>query len=158
MVRDLEGEKLDGWLEEAEACKAPALRRFATGLRKDLPAVRAGLTEEWSNGPVERVRPQAEAAEAPGLRTGGLRAAEGEDAGRLKIARTAVQEERTVSPRCRQNPRLLARSAPTSSLPTYTFVCIFISERVGYGATLQPGGRRRWGRARLFAEDVEVSR
>lgn len=53
MVRDLEGESLDGWLEEAEACKAPALRRFATGLRKDLAAVRAGLTEEWSNGPVE---------------------------------------------------------------------------------------------------------
>jgi transposase len=53
MVRDLEGEKLDGWLDEAEACAAPAIRRFAVGLRKDLPAVRAGLTEEWSNGPVE---------------------------------------------------------------------------------------------------------
>jgi transposase len=53
MVRNLEGEKLDGWLEEAEACKAPAVRRFAAGLRKDLDAVRAGLTEEWSNGPVE---------------------------------------------------------------------------------------------------------
>ncbi|MDP9480792.1 MAG: transposase [Actinomycetota bacterium] len=54
MVRDLQGEKLDGWLEEeAEACAAPAMRRFAAGLRKDLPAVRAGLTEEWSNGPVE---------------------------------------------------------------------------------------------------------
>jgi len=53
MARDLEGEKLDGWLEEAEACAAPAMRRFAAGLRKDLPAVRAGLTEEWSNGPVE---------------------------------------------------------------------------------------------------------
>ncbi len=53
MVRNLEGEKLDGWLEEAEACGAPAMRRFAAGLKKDLPAVRAGLTEEWSNGPVE---------------------------------------------------------------------------------------------------------
>jgi transposase len=53
MVRNLEGEKLDGWLEEAEACGAPAMRRFATGLRKDLPAVRAGLTEPLSNGPVE---------------------------------------------------------------------------------------------------------
>ncbi len=53
MVRDLQGEKLDGWLEEAEACAASAMRRFATGLKKDLPAVRAGLTEEWSNGPVE---------------------------------------------------------------------------------------------------------
>ncbi|MDP9410393.1 MAG: ISL3 family transposase [Actinomycetota bacterium] len=53
MVRNLEGGKLDGWLEEAEACKAPAMRRFATGLKKNLAAVRAGLTEEWSNGPVE---------------------------------------------------------------------------------------------------------
>src|SRR5215211_1949443 len=53
MVRNLEGEKLDGWLEEAEACGVSAMRRFAAGLRKDLPAVRAGLTESWSNGPVE---------------------------------------------------------------------------------------------------------
>lgn len=52
-VRNLEGEKLDGWLEEAEACKAPAMGRFAAGLKKDLDAVRAGLTETWSNGPVE---------------------------------------------------------------------------------------------------------
>lgn len=54
MVRGLEGEKLDGWLEEAEACDAPAMRNFAVGLKKDLAAVRAGLTESWSNGPVER--------------------------------------------------------------------------------------------------------
>jgi transposase len=27
--------------------------RFAKGLKKDLAAVRAGLTESWSNGPVE---------------------------------------------------------------------------------------------------------
>jgi transposase len=53
MVRNLEGEKLDGWLQEAEACGAPAMRRFATGLRKDLDAVRASLTEPWSNGTVE---------------------------------------------------------------------------------------------------------
>ena len=53
MVRYLEGEKLDGWLEEAEACGAPAMRNFDAGLRKDLDAVRAELTEAWSNGPVE---------------------------------------------------------------------------------------------------------
>ena len=29
------------------------MRSFATGLRKDLAAVRAVLGEEWSNGPVE---------------------------------------------------------------------------------------------------------
>jgi transposase len=53
MIRDLEGGKLDGWLEEAGACAAPAMRNFAAGLKKDLAAVRAGLVEEWSNGPVE---------------------------------------------------------------------------------------------------------
>lgn len=53
MVRELEGEKLDEWLKEAEACSAPAMRNFAAGLKKDLAAVRAGLTETWSNGPVE---------------------------------------------------------------------------------------------------------
>ncbi len=53
MVRGLEGEKLDGWLEEADVCRAPAMGRFAVGLKKDLDAVRAGLTERWSNGPVE---------------------------------------------------------------------------------------------------------
>jgi transposase len=53
MVRDLEGEKLDGWLLEAEASQAEVMRRFAAGLNRDLAAVRAGLTESWSNGPVE---------------------------------------------------------------------------------------------------------
>lgn len=53
MVRNLEGEKLDGWLEEAASSAAPAMRRFASGLEKDLAAVRAGLTGTWSNGPVE---------------------------------------------------------------------------------------------------------
>lgn len=44
---------MDGWLTEASDASASAMRRFATGLRKDLAAVRAGLTESWSNGPVE---------------------------------------------------------------------------------------------------------
>jgi transposase len=53
MVRNLEGEKLDGWLEEAEASEAQVMRKFAAGVKKDLSAVRTGLTKEWSNGPVE---------------------------------------------------------------------------------------------------------
>ena len=36
-----------------ESSNAPVMRRFAAGLRKDLSAVRAGLTENWSNGPRE---------------------------------------------------------------------------------------------------------
>lgn len=53
MVRELEGGKLDGCLEEAKASSVPAMQRFAVSLKKDLDAVRAGLTEKWSNGPVE---------------------------------------------------------------------------------------------------------
>ena len=53
MARNLSGAGLDRWLREAEASEAPVMRRFAAGLKKDLSAVRAGLTEEWSNGPVE---------------------------------------------------------------------------------------------------------
>lgn len=86
MVRNLEGEKLDGWLEEAASSAAPAMRRFASGLEKDLAAVRAGLTGTWSNGP-GRVRPQTQAGEAAGPRPGGLRPAEGEGAGGLTTAR-----------------------------------------------------------------------
>jgi transposase len=53
MVRERQGDRFDQWLTETEACDVPALRRFATGLRGDLAAVRAGLREKWSNGPTE---------------------------------------------------------------------------------------------------------
>ena len=53
MVRGLGGEKLDEWLKAAEASGVTAMQRFAKSLEKDLSAVRAGLTESWSNGPVE---------------------------------------------------------------------------------------------------------
>ena len=53
VVRNLEGEKLDGWLGEAEASEAQVMNKFVAGLKKDLVAARAGLTEEWSTGPVE---------------------------------------------------------------------------------------------------------
>lgn len=53
MVRRLEGEDLEGWLKDAEESRSTAMRSFALGLRKDLDAVRTGLTQEWSNGCVE---------------------------------------------------------------------------------------------------------
>lgn len=53
MVRGLEGGKLDEWPKETEAREALAMRNLTAGLKKDLAAERAGLTEEWSNGPVE---------------------------------------------------------------------------------------------------------
>jgi transposase len=51
LVRERNGAGLDGWLNRASAI--PSLRAFATGLRRDYAAVRAGLTSPWSNGPVE---------------------------------------------------------------------------------------------------------
>ena len=41
------------WLTEAESSACPELRRFAEGIRRDEAAVRAAVTETWSNGPVE---------------------------------------------------------------------------------------------------------
>jgi transposase len=84
MVRDLEGEKLDGWLEEAEASEASVMKKFATGPKKDLSAVRAGLTEEWSNGPVEGFVNKLKLVTGQGY--GRARAAQVEDPGRLTIA------------------------------------------------------------------------
>jgi transposase len=53
MVRERQGERLDAWRAEVAECAVPALRRYAAGLTHDLDAVRAGLTEAWSNGQVE---------------------------------------------------------------------------------------------------------
>ncbi len=47
MVRDLEGQKLDGWIQEAEVCNAPALRNFAAGLKKDLDE-RGRMIRAWA--------------------------------------------------------------------------------------------------------------
>ncbi len=44
---------LDGWMVRAEASGIAALKSFCGGLRRDWDAVVAGLTLEWSNGPVE---------------------------------------------------------------------------------------------------------
>ncbi len=50
MVKDKTPTALDGWLREAEAS---SLAPFAAGLRRDEDAVRAALTEPWSNGQLE---------------------------------------------------------------------------------------------------------
>ena len=66
------------------------MRNFAAGLTKDLAAMRAGLTEEWSNGPVEGVVNKLKLVKRQVLREGRIRAAQGEGGGRLKAARSAV--------------------------------------------------------------------
>jgi len=49
--RDLAG--FDQWLDRPRNCVVPELRRFATGLRADLDAVRAAFSSPWSSGQVE---------------------------------------------------------------------------------------------------------
>jgi transposase len=53
LVRQRQPARLDPWLQRATTSAQEALRRFATGLRDDYAAVKAGMTLPWSNGPVE---------------------------------------------------------------------------------------------------------
>jgi transposase len=53
MLRERKGEQLDSWLARIEKQAVTELQSFAQGLRKDYDAVKAGLTLEWSQGPVE---------------------------------------------------------------------------------------------------------
>jgi transposase len=53
MVRERRGEDVGAWMSEAMHSGIAELARFARGLQNDLPAIKAGLTLEWSNGPVE---------------------------------------------------------------------------------------------------------
>jgi transposase len=47
------GEDLDAWMTAADADELPALYGFVHGLRMDLPAVVAGLTLPYNNGPMD---------------------------------------------------------------------------------------------------------
>ncbi|HEY5864904.1 MAG TPA: transposase, partial [Candidatus Tectomicrobia bacterium] len=53
LVRQRQPEQLDPWLECATQSALTALQRFATSLREDYAAVKAGVTLRWSTGPVE---------------------------------------------------------------------------------------------------------
>jgi transposase len=53
IVRERQPDRFDSWLARATASAVARLRRFATGLRADYEAVKAGVTLPWSNGPVE---------------------------------------------------------------------------------------------------------
>lgn len=53
IARERQGERLDAWIADAIAADIPDLRRFALGLLPDKRAIRAGLSEEWSNGQTE---------------------------------------------------------------------------------------------------------
>jgi transposase len=51
--RARQADRFDDWLARALASGVAPLRRFATGLRADYEAVKAGFRLPWSNGPVE---------------------------------------------------------------------------------------------------------
>lgn len=53
MLRRLEGERLDGWMEAVRESRIAELDRFARSLRKDEAAVRAGPSLHRSNGQTE---------------------------------------------------------------------------------------------------------
>jgi transposase len=53
LVRGREPERLDPWLQRAQNGAVPSLQRFAKRLSTDYDAVRAAVTLDWSNGPVE---------------------------------------------------------------------------------------------------------
>jgi len=53
LIRDRDTAALASWLVRADGCGETEFREFAAGLRRDLAAVTAALTEEWSSGQVE---------------------------------------------------------------------------------------------------------
>jgi transposase len=84
-------QKLDRWLKEADASDAEVMKRFSAGLKKDLAAVRAGLTERWSTGPVEGFIDKLELLK----RQGELRPTEGESLGSQRIQLQRVLDSAT---------------------------------------------------------------
>jgi transposase len=53
MVGERRGADLAAWMAETMHSGIEELARFARGRQEDLTAVTAGLTLDWSNGPVE---------------------------------------------------------------------------------------------------------
>jgi len=53
MIRERKPEALDKWLEACTKSQLIDLQNFASGLQRDLLAVRAALQEPWSNGQTE---------------------------------------------------------------------------------------------------------
>ncbi|WP_235071179.1 transposase [Leptolyngbya sp. Heron Island J] len=53
LIREQLPKNLDGWLEKAKNITVKAFQSFAKGLEEDYDAVKAGITLDVSNGPVE---------------------------------------------------------------------------------------------------------
>jgi transposase len=53
IVRERQAERLNAWMEAAQASGIKEMRSFVAGIERDYDAVRAGLSLPWSQGPVE---------------------------------------------------------------------------------------------------------
>ena len=52
-MRQRQPERLEPWFKRVTTSALEAMQRFATGLRDDYEAVKAGVTLPWSTSPVE---------------------------------------------------------------------------------------------------------
>lgn len=77
MLRQRQGYRLRGWLEEVEQQGEPELQAFVRNLHTEESAVQAGLTLAWSNG---RLYPSPQTAEAASVWPGRRRLAQTADA------------------------------------------------------------------------------
>lgn len=53
LLRKRQADKFDDWLDSVEKSSIKPLQTFAKGLIEDYAAVKASMSSEWSNGPVE---------------------------------------------------------------------------------------------------------
>lgn len=53
MMCNLRGDRLNDWMAAVAADDLPALHSMLRGMRRDLPAITAGLTLPYNSGPVE---------------------------------------------------------------------------------------------------------
>jgi len=53
MVRDYQTQEFDCWLRKCAASNIPELQNFATGMQKDIAAIKAAMSSNWSNGQTE---------------------------------------------------------------------------------------------------------
>jgi hypothetical protein len=81
LLTDRRGEDLEDWMSAVEASDLPALNGFVRGLRKDLPAVTAGLSLPYSNGPTEGANTKVKLLQRQDVRTSRLRPAPAPDPG-----------------------------------------------------------------------------
>ena len=53
LLRESQADALEAWLEDASASGLPEFHSFATGLRRDQPAIVAAVSLPYSNGQTE---------------------------------------------------------------------------------------------------------